>query len=535
MKKSLQSLVLLLAALMLPATATATDYVRGDVNGDGIVGMDDLTALINYLVYGNGINMTGADADLSGGVGMDDLTALINYLVYAKWPPVVFTVNGVSFKMLAVEGGTFTMGATAEQGSDAESNESPTHQVTLSSYNIGETEVTQALWQAVMGSNPSYFTSANGYTNDLNRPVEQVSWNDCQEFIAKLNQMTGKTFRLPTEAEWEYAARGGKKSKGYKYAGSNTVGDVAWYRDNIPSQTYGTEGYGTQPVAMKSPNELGLYDMSGNVMEWCHDWYGNYTSEAQTNPAGPSTGSYRVMRGGGWSNSAWSCRVSFRNNDLPDDRWSGNGLRLVLDPNNGSTPEEHEWVDLGLPSGTLWATCNVGAESPEDYGDYFAWGETEPKEVYNWSTYKWCNGSKNTLTKYCTRKSYGYNSFVDNKTELDPEDDAAHVNWGENWRMPTKEQQDELRENCTWTWMTQNGVNGCLVTGPNGNTLFLPAAGYRYDGSLGNDDGNYWSHTLYSSYTYSAFSLYFTSEDVNWHFDSRYYGFTVRAVRVPQN
>ena len=286
MKKALQSLVLLLAALMVPATATATGYVRGDVNGDGIVGMDDLTALINYLVYGNGINMTGADADLSGGVGMDDLTALINYLVFGVWP--------------------------------------------------------------------------------------------------------------------------------------------------------------------------------GN---------------------------------------------------------------------------SHEWVDLGLPSGTLWATCNVGADSPEDYGDYFAWGETETKEVHYLSTYKWCNGSRTTMTKYCTSSSYGYNGFVDNKTELDLEDDAAYVNWGASWRMPNEEQQVELIENCIKTWTTRNGVNGYLFTGPNGNTLFLPAAGYRYDSSLydAGSYGYYWSRTLNSDYPFKAYNVFFLSEVVYLSDNNRDNGFAVRPVRVLQN
>ena len=196
--------------------------------------------------------------------------------------------------------------------------------------------------------------------------------------------------------------------------------------------------------------------------------------------------------------------------------------------------DSHEWVDLGLPSGTLWATCNVGASAPEEYGDYFAWGETEPKEVYDWSTYKWCNGSYNTLTKYCTKSSYG---TVDNKTELDPEDDAAYVNWGENWRMPTYDQQTELRTECIWTWTTQNGVNGRLVTGPNGNSLFMPAAGYRFGSSLSiaGSRGLYWSRTLYSSSPYHACSMDFGSGGVNWDYYGRHDGFAVRAVRVPQN
>ena len=232
------------------------------------------------------------------------MVTLIDYLLTGTWDeplppdepqPEIFTVGGVSFKMIPVEGGTFTMGATAEQGSDAYDWEKPAHEVTLSSYCIGDAEVTQALWQAVMGSNPSYFTG------NLQRPVERVSWNDCQTFITKLNQLTGKTFRLPTEAEWEYAARGGNKSQGYKYAGSNTLGDVAWYDGNSSSTTH--------PVATKAPNELGLYDMSGNVWEWCQDWYGSYSSGAQTNPTGPTLGSARVYRGGSWYYYASSCRA----------------------------------------------------------------------------------------------------------------------------------------------------------------------------------------------------------------------------------
>lgn len=228
-----------------------------------------------------------------------------------------FTVNGVSFDMILVEGGTFTMGATSEQGNDAYSDEKPVHQVTLSDYYIGETEVTQALWKAVMGTNPSHF---KGDSN----PVENVSWNDCQEFIRKLNSLTGRTFRLPTEAEWEYAARGGNQSKGYKYSGSNTLSSVAWYTDNSSSKTHA--------VKTKSPNELGLYDMSGNVWEWCSDWYGSYQSSTQTNPQGPSSGSARVLRGCSRCDDARYCRVSFREYDSPGDRYDNCGLRLVLVP-----------------------------------------------------------------------------------------------------------------------------------------------------------------------------------------------------------
>ena len=253
-----------------------------------------------------------------------------------------YTVNGVSFDMVSVAGGTFTMGATSEQdsdeyngkmpahrvkpsatnkgktseqGSDADSDETPTHKVTLSDFMIGKTEVTQELWQAVMGSNPSRFKGDN-------LPVESVSYEDCEKFIEKLKSLTGQDFRLPTEAEWEYAARGGNKSKGYKYSGSNDIGSVAWYHSNSSSKTHA--------VATKSANELGLYDMTGNVWEWCYDYYDDYSSGSQTNPKGPSEGSTRVGRGGCLFNPAGGCRVSNRCDSNPDYRIYGQGLRLAL-------------------------------------------------------------------------------------------------------------------------------------------------------------------------------------------------------------
>ena len=323
----------------VPDACMVTVYTEiGDVNCDGYVNISDVTDLIDYLLSGNGdsVSITNADCDKDGSVNIADVTALIDYLLVGYWPwdaPVyeTFTVNGVTFMMVAVEGGTFTMGATEEQGSDAYDWEKPAHQVTLSSYSIGATEVTQALWLAVMGSNPSYFTPSKGYAENLKRPVEEVSWDDCQTFITKLNELTGKNFRLPTEAEWEYAARGGKRSLGYKYAGSDDIDEVAWYWYNIPSQSSGTPGYGTQPVATKAPNELGLYDMSGNVREWCQDWNDSYSSGAQTNPTGPVSGSYRVGRGGSWRNGARSCRVSCRGGE-PAGGSDFLGLRLAMDP-----------------------------------------------------------------------------------------------------------------------------------------------------------------------------------------------------------
>ena len=249
-------------------------------------------------------------------------------------------------EMVFVKGGTFTMGATSEQGSDYDSDERPTHQVTLSDFYIGKYEVTQQLWAYVMkysgtcadgstmsayasdewlGTNPSSSCGVGIYY-----PAYYVSWEDIVNiFIPRLNKITGKTFRLPTEAEWEYAARGGNKSKGYKYSGSNTIGDVAWSYDNAYNVGSSSSNYGTHPVGTKAPNELGLYDMSGNVHEWCSDWFGSYSSSAQTNPTGPTSGSYRVLRGGSWSYRANYCRVSDRYY-YPDFRFNYLGFRLVM-------------------------------------------------------------------------------------------------------------------------------------------------------------------------------------------------------------
>ncbi len=221
--------------------------------------------------------------------------------------------------MVVVEGGTFTMGAAANQINDAESDEKAVHQVTLSTFSICKYEVTQDLWTFVMGSNPSHFKGGR-------KPVEEITWNDSQLFIQKLNTLTGMNFRLPTEAEWEYAARGGNKSKGFKYAGSNKINEVAWYSGNSANATH--------DVGQKVANEIGLYDMSGNVYEWCQDWKGRYTRTPQTNPTGPDEGTYRVNRGGRWCGSARACRTSDRSMSDPDYHFYHIGLRLALSHSN---------------------------------------------------------------------------------------------------------------------------------------------------------------------------------------------------------
>ena len=593
------------------------------VNGGGSYTVTGGTDYVSTAISGNTLTVTGTAAGTTAVYVTDTATgatAILTVIVTegSGSGEDEYEVNGVTFKMITVDGGTFTMGDN-DYIDDFFANQSPEHQVTLSDYKIGETEVTQALWVAVMGDNPSF------YTDNLTCPVERVSWNDCQEFILRLNQLTGKQFRMLTEAEWEFAASGGNLSHGYKFSGSDTLSNVAWYYEDIS----------THPVATKAPNELGIYDMSGNVSEWCQDYYGTYISAAQTNPMGAAQGNTRVLRD--WGITAFGGEGLKKNSfDHDDENWYGGwyvtfrsarnqdycaydrndwgmwydalpGIRLALDVDNSQklrlsetvvtvevgesatvniingsgsytmtggtdrvnavisgntltvtgttpgtttiyvtdaatsataaltiivtveyTPEDQDYVDLGLPSGTLWATKNVGASNPEDYGDYFAWGETEPKDVYDWSTYKWCNGSSSNLTKYCTSSSYG---TVDNKTQLDLEDDAAYVNLGSSWRMPSRDQIEELRTNCSWIYTTINGVKGILFIGPNGKMLFMPAAGYRSGNSLNysNAEGRYWScmNNNYDSYgvTLAPGNLYSSTS-------YRCHGFTVRPVYV---
>ena len=287
------------------ATMYIDDNSNGTASGSRFLKTGSHTVKLNAEGY----------ESLSKTIQVNSSSRLFSFTMKKKENQLPPVIQNLVNNMVCIEGGTFTMGATPEQGSDADSEEKPAHKVTLSSFSIGKYEVTQEEWQAVMGNNPSYFKGAK-------RPVEQVSWDECQIFIQKLNSMTGKRFRLPTEAEWEYAARDGNKNIGYKYAGGDNLDRVAWYSSN--------SGFYSHDVGQKYPNKLGLYDMSGNVWEWCQDWYGSYSSNNEANPSGPSSGPYHVYRGGSWGGASGACRVSFRSISSPGSSSFVLGLRIAL-------------------------------------------------------------------------------------------------------------------------------------------------------------------------------------------------------------
>ena len=333
--KRMLSLFFGLLLLSIPVEAGAAT-LKGDVDGNGTVGISDVSALIDYLLSDDAseVNLENAEVSGDGLININDVSALIDYLLSGSWPSSepqpteTFTVNGVSFTMVLVEGGTFMMGGTEEQGDDAEDDEYPVHQVTLSTYSIGQTEVTQELWEAVMSTAidstsmdiegflyPSYYSWKNGFVDIPQRPVEHITMLRLKSFIRQLSILTGREFRLPTEAEWEFAARGGNLSKGYKYAGSNNIDEVAWYWDNAWTVGEGSPDYGTHAVGTKAPNELGLYDMSGNVFERTADRaYYTYPSEPEVDPSYPiiNPGQGYSTRGGDFRIRPKYCRVSAR-------------------------------------------------------------------------------------------------------------------------------------------------------------------------------------------------------------------------------
>ncbi len=323
MKRMTFTLMALAISLSATFQAQAQAYVlQGDMNNDGVLSVTDVTLMINWVLNDrvDEASLSYADMNGDGVLSITDVTMLLTQVMDFNDTPgdQIITVGGVTLTMVYVDGGTFIMGCKPEDDVWAYRNESPVHQVTIDSYYIAQTEVTQELWLAVMGNNPS------GDTRDLQLPVENVSYFDCATFVDKLSAMTGLVFRLPTEAEWEFAARGGQYSQWYQYAGSNDVSVVAWYDEN--------SGNGTHPVAMLMANELGIYDMSGNVAEWCQDFYSGYPRDPQVNPVGPESGYTNVVRNGGFDNMFQNCRYARRFSVDPQIRSFNLGLRIAMNP-----------------------------------------------------------------------------------------------------------------------------------------------------------------------------------------------------------
>ena len=301
-------------------TAAATSLAPGDANGDGMVTISDVTTMIDLLISNNDPYIDSRlDVDGDGSFTITDVTVLIDMLLTGAVPQVetvTIEVNGVPFVMVPVQGGTFMMGASYDETEYANRNEYPPHEVTLSSYYISQTEVTWEQWLAVRAGDTA------GFDGDLRSPVVNVNLFDCCLFVDKLTELTGKVFRMPTEAEWEFAARGGEGGVHLLFAGSNDANEVAWYYDNSEGRPH--------TVATKLPNSLGIYDMSGNVLEWCQDFYYSYGPDPQVNPVGPESGYTNVVRGGGWDWDYMSCRVTCRASYDPHERANDLGFRIAM-------------------------------------------------------------------------------------------------------------------------------------------------------------------------------------------------------------
>jgi formylglycine-generating enzyme required for sulfatase activity len=326
MKKAF--LQVFMGCVCLCAQAQKVSNIRAEQRGQDIVVMylleTNLPCEVSLLVsQNNGTSWSIPLKKVSGDVFKNVVAGEKQIIWKVLDERQEFVAENLKFKILAnemkafehdmvfIQGGTFLMGS-----SSGEADEEPIHWVKLNSFNIGKYEVTQEQWKVVMGSNPSIFSGCD------NCPVESVSWNDVQQYITKLNSQTGKNYRLPTEAEWEFAARGGTSSRGYNYSGSNNWNSVAWFKENSGNMTHEVGG--------KLANELGIYDMSGNVNEWCSDRYGNYSSNSETNPSGASSGQYHVFRGGNMLLSASDCFTANRERSTPDFGISTMGFRLVL-------------------------------------------------------------------------------------------------------------------------------------------------------------------------------------------------------------
>ena len=387
-------------------------------------------------------------------------------------------------------------------------------------------------WSTYKWCNGSFNTQTKYNTNSSYGTVDNKTTLDLSDDAARANW--GGSWRMPTDAELTEL----REQCTWTWSTQNGV-----YGNKVTSKK---SGYTNKSIFLPAAGvrDSSLIDAGSYGSYWSSSLYADY-------PYGAwdvyFLSDMDVSRGSGYRDSGFSVRPVCTQNSMSQREmyiWQNGGKTtfVVADvdsvtftkdeeitPPTTGTENGYKWVDLGLS--VMWATCNVGATKPEEYGDYFAWGEVEPKEYYDWNNYKWCNGSESTLTKYNNNSSN--NGIVDDKTQLELSDDAAHANWGSDWRMPTKEEQDELLEKCTWTWTTKNGVNGYNVTGSNGNSIFLPAAGQYYNNTFAysNSMGYYWTSSLETERLGCAQNWIFNSGIVTWGSGFRFIGNSVRPVR----
>ena len=573
MKSMLKTFVLLLGVMLVPTTVYAQG-ISGDVNGDCEVNIADVNTVID-VILGDGIN-PAADVNTDGEINIADVNVIINIILGGEEGPVpeyvdlglpsgtLWATRNIGANSPEESGDYFAWGETEPKEEYYMSNykwydydnELYTKYCTDSGYGMIDDKELEPRDDAAWANwGPSWRMPSLEQLRELK---EKCSWewierNGTSGYL--VTGPNGNTIFLPAAGEASFP-----NAEGEGYYWSRTLGPSSdpskayslsfnslWI---LPEQARRSVGYPVRAVRMSLNDfyiEQQSLDFVASVGDTCTSLL---TIVNCTNCPLPLMGSVDEPFYFNWGGGL----VSSGNFDVYDKLYVMLAISFIATTPGqynskvtfSSAPfgtlievpvsayvfpdvnPQQDAVDLGLPSGTLWASCNVGASSPEESGDAFAWGETEPVREYDWnnpwSNYKWCNGSSDTLTKYCTDSDYG---TVDNLTELEPEDDAAWVNWGPMWRMPSEEQFDELAENCTWKWSTKNGVEGRLITGPNGNSIFLPAT----------EENAYWSRELNTALPFYAFGRDFDLQNAKWlhMWSPRIDGCYVRAVQIPQD
>ena len=585
MKKILLSFALFLGLLMLPTVAYAQN-AYGDVNNDGEVNVADVNAVIDVILSSG--SSSSADVNGDGEINIADVNVLIDIILNGNVQPepdyvdlglpsgTLWATRNVGAAKPEDYGGHFAWGETETKENYnwntykwCEGNEWAITKYDPLWYDDPELELEDDA--AFVNCGPNWRMPSQAQFEEL---CNDCSWQWTTVNGNLVTGPNGNSIFLPaagyrsSSSVTHEGRRGYYWSRTVDYAQAKCAYNLSFESGTpyfYPHMLGRRAGYSVRPVRFSPADEQPLLivqhslDMGQVFIEEVRTdelTFINNTNEAvNLTVATDEPISFQQDEDEAFSmsivvpgNSIATVTVIFLA-DTPDD-YNGNVTikSPALDGGQSVIPvhaqvisddiTEHEYVDLGLPSGTLWATCNIGASAPEECGDYFAWGETTPKVYYGWSTYKWfaTGASQTGFTKYCCDSSAGYFDFADEKTELNPADDAATMNWGPNWQMPSDDQLNELDESCSWQWTQRNGVNGYLVTGPNGKTMFLPLTGFYVGSSRvrAGFDGEYWSRTLFTEYYSSSRACYLTFYDEDWYWfaTARFYGLPVRPVRT---